>query len=178
MKEKEKKVSKETIHLKTDSDGIDWEQVTEVLQKSGLSDAPAEVHKKAFTNSGLVAFLLDNDRVIGVARALTDHVSQGAIYNVALRDEYQGRGFGRKLIDSLLERMQGQNVILYTHPQTVLMYEKFGFRRAKSAMEFFPIEGEHKAWLESEGFFLPEGFRFADEYKREDMKGPRWKRNE
>ena len=169
-------MSKETIHLKTDSDGIDWEQVTEVLQKSGLSDAPAEVHKKAFTNSGLVAFLLDNDRVIGVARALTDHVSQGAIYNVALRDEYQGRGLGRKLIESLLERMQGQNVILYTHPQTVLMYEKFGFRRAKSAMEFFQIDEEHKAWLENEGFFLPEGFRFADEYKREDMKGPRWRK--
>ena len=169
-------MSETTIHLKTDSDGIDWEQVAEVLQKSGLSDAPAEVHKKAFQGSGLVAILLDEDRIIGVARALTDGISQGAIYNVALRDEYQGRGLGRKLIESLLERMQGQNVILYTHPQTVLMYEKFGFRRAKSAMEYFPIDPEHKAWLEAEGFFLPEGFRFADEYKREDMKGPKWRK--
>ena len=53
-------MSETTIHLKTDSDGIDWEQVAEVLQKSGLSDAPAEVHKKAFQGSGLVAILLES----------------------------------------------------------------------------------------------------------------------
>ncbi|MBR6094581.1 MAG: GNAT family N-acetyltransferase [Lachnospiraceae bacterium] len=166
----------ETIYLKTDSDGIDWEQVADVLQKSGLSAASAEVQKKAFTGSGLVAFLLDGEKVIGVARALTDGVSQGAIYNVALKEEYQGRGYGRKLIESLVERMQGQNIILYTHQQTVLLYEKLGFRRAKSAMEFFQIDEEHREWLENEGFFLPEGFRFADEYKREDMKGPKWRK--
>lgn len=169
-------MSENQIEIRTDLNGIDWEQAALILKKSGLSEAPAEVHKKAFTNSTYVAVAYDGEKLIGVSRALSDGVSQGAIYNVALLDEYQGRGLGRRMIESLKDQMPGQNIILYTHPQTVLMYEKFGFRRAKSAMEFFPMEDEHKEWMEDEGFFLPEGFRFADEYKREDMKGPKWER--
>lgn len=77
-----------------------------------------------------------------------------------------------------MAQLQGQNVILYTHPQTVSMYEKFGFRRAKTAMELFSGSAESLEWLDEVGFFLPEGYRFCDEYKREDMKGPKWKKND
>ena len=165
----------ENIIVKTTTEGVDFKKVEYILKQSGLSEAPAEVHEKAFTNSAVKVFLYDGKELIGVARALSDMVSQGAIYNVALLDEYQGQGLGRLMIEKLIEQMPGQNVILYTHPQTVWMYEKFGFRRAKSAMEYFPIEDSHKEWMENEGFFLPEGYRFVDEYKREDMKGPKWK---
>ena len=165
------------ITYKTTKDNVDWQQVTDVIKNAGLSQAPKEVHEKSFTNSQVVVFVYDDDRIIGVGRALSDGVSQGAIYNVALDDKYQGQGIGRAIVEKLIDQMPGQNVILYTHPQTVAMYEKFDFRRAKSAMEYFPADGDHLKWMEDEGFFLPKGFRFADEYGRKDMQGPKWKDN-
>ena len=55
------------------------------------------------------------------------------------------------------------------------MYEKFGFRRAKTALELFDATEEELGWLENAGFFLPRDYRFEDEKDRSDMKGPTWK---
>jgi hypothetical protein len=53
------------------------------------------------------------------------------------------------------------------------MYEKFGFTRSKTAMVYFDMEQEHLNWMREEGFFLPEGYRFVDEYDRPDMEWTR-----
>jgi len=114
-----------------------------------------------------VAFAYDGKELIGVGRALSDGVCQAAIYNIALEEEYHSRQIGRTIVNSLLEQVKGCNVILYTHPKTVAMYEKFGFRRSKTGMVIFPEEklGE----MEGMGFLLPPGYRFGDnEYERED----------
>lgn len=158
------------ITYKTTKENVNWDEVAAVLDRSGLSHYPADVQKTIFTNSYAVVFVYDEERIVGVARALSDGVCQGAIYNVALDPEYHGYGIGKEMIGNLLHQLAGQNIILYTHPQTVSLYEHFGFRRAKSAMEYFDTDSEHLEWLEEVGFFLPEGYRFCDEYKREDMK--------
>ena len=164
------------IHYKTDKEHINWQEVADVLKRSGLSDHTPKEQEIVFTNSYAVVFVYDEEHIIGVARALSDGLFQAAIYNVALEAAYQGQGIGREMILRLLEQLKGQNVILYTHPQTVLLYEKLGFRRAKTAMELFSGEAQHLQWMEDVGFFLPEHFRFCDEYHREDMQGPAWKR--
>ncbi|OON86568.1 hypothetical protein BXO88_07370 [Oribacterium sp. C9] len=163
------------ITYKITKDNINWEEVAGVLKRSSLSDHSPKEQQIAFENSYAVVFVYDDDRIVGVARALSDGLFQAAIYNVALDEEYQGHGIGREMINRLIAQLKGQNIILYTHPRTVLMYEKFGFRRAKTALELFQAGSEQLEWLEDTGFFLPEGFRFADEYKREDMKGPAWR---
>ncbi|MBE5992876.1 MAG: GNAT family N-acetyltransferase, partial [Paenibacillaceae bacterium] len=82
----------------------------------------------------------------------------------------QGQGIGRTLITKLLDQVRGQNIILYTHPRTVALYEKMGFRRNKTAMCIFSGTEDSLNWMENQGFMLPQTFRFADEYGREDMK--------
>ncbi|MBR5659214.1 MAG: GNAT family N-acetyltransferase [Lachnospiraceae bacterium] len=164
------------IRYKTDHVGVDWQEVADVLRRSGLSDHSAKEQEIAFLNSGAVVFVYDGEHIVGVARALTDGMFQAAIYNVALDEEYQGRGIGGEMIRRLLDQLKGQNVILYTHPRTVLMYEKMGFRRAKTALEYFSGPTEHLQWMENEGFFLPKDHRFEDEIGREDMQGPAWKK--
>ncbi len=166
------------IRYKTDHVGVDWQEVADVLRRSGLSDHSAKEQEIAFLNSGAVVFVYDGEHIVGVARALTDGMFQAAIYNVALDEEYQGRGIGGEMIRRLLDQLKGQNVILYTHPRTVLMYEKMGFRRAKTALEYFSGEAEHLQWMENEGFFLPKEYRFEEEIGREDMQGPAWMRKE
>lgn len=164
------------ITYKTTKEDINWQEVSDVLRRSHLSDRPAQEQKTIFTNSYAVVFVYDGEHIVGVARALSDGVCQAAVYNVALDEEYQGNGIGREMIARLVAQLQGQNIILYTHPQTVAMYEKFGFRRNKTALSMFAAAEDHMEWLESTGFFLPKGYRFCDEYGREDMQGPKWKK--
>lgn len=95
-----------------------------------------------------VAFICDGDKIVGCGRALSDGVCQAAIYNVALRPAYQGNGFGRAIVDSLVEQVKGCTIILYTHPQTLAMYEKFGFRRQKTGFVMFAGDEEQQKWLE------------------------------
>jgi len=116
------------ITYKITKEGIHWQEVADVLRRSGLSDRSAEDQETIFTNSYAVVFVYDKERIVGVGRALSDGVCQAAIYNIALDEEYQGYGIGRKLIELLLDQVKGQNVILYTHPRTVALYEKMGFR--------------------------------------------------
>ena len=164
------------IRYQTGKENVNWEEVAGVLKRSGLSEHTPKEQEIVFRNSFATLFVYDGDRIVGVARAISDGLFQAAIYNVALDEDYQGKGIGREMIERLLEQLKGQNVILYTHPQTVLMYEKFGFRRAKTAMEYFQMDEEKKQWMEEEGFFLKKDYRFDDELEREDMKGPAWKR--
>lgn len=155
------KITKEEIH---------WQEVADVLRRSGLSDRSAKDQETIFTNSYAVVFVYDKERIVGVGRALSDGVCQAAIYNIALDEEYQGYGIGRKLIELLLDQVKGQNVILYTHPRTVALYEKMGFRRNKTALSIFQGSEESLNWMKKEGFLLPEKYRFVDEYDRDDMK--------
>ncbi|WP_313186717.1 GNAT family N-acetyltransferase [Lacrimispora sp.] len=158
------------ITYKITKDGIHWQEVADVLRRSGLSDRSAEDQETIFNNSYAVVFVYDKERIVGVGRALSDGVCQAAIYNIALDEEYQGYGIGRKLIELLLDQVKGQNVILYTHPRTVALYEKMGFRRNKTAMSIFRGSEDSLNWMKKEGFLLPEKYRFVDEYGRDDMK--------
>lgn len=158
------------ITYKITKEGIHWQEVADVLRRSGLSDRSAEDQETIFTNSYAVVFVYDKERIVGVGRALSDGVCQAAIYNIALDEEYQGYGIGRKLIELLLDQVKGQNVILYTHPRTVALYEKMGFRRNKTALSIFQGSEESLNWMKKEGFLLPKKYRFVDEYDRDDMK--------
>lgn len=158
------------ITYKTTKENIDWQQVSDILRRSGLSDHTAKEQETIFTNSYAVVFVYHKETLVGVGRALSDGVCQAAIYNIALEEEFQGNGTGKKLINLLLDQVKGQNVILYTHPRTVALYEKMGFRRSKTAMCIYSGSEESRSFMEREGFLLPEKYRFVDEYGREDMK--------
>lgn len=151
-----------SIRVKTDKENVDWQAVADLLRFYGLSHFSAEEQERVFRNSAVVAFIYDDDRLIGCGRALSDGMCQAAIYNIALAQEYHGRQLGRLLINSVLKQVEGQTVILYTHPQTVAMYEKFGFRRQKTGFVLF-AGGEDKArHMEEMDFLLPEGYRFGN----------------
>ena len=81
--------------------------------------------------------------------------------------------------ESLLIRLKGCNVILYTHPKTVSMYEKMGFRRQKTGMAIYNGNAESLKWMEDIGFLLEEGYRFGDnDYERQPYVSPRSIRQE
>ena len=95
---------------------------------------------------------------------------------------FRGQHIGEKLVKDCMNQGKALgfkilqfNAVVETNMGARHLYEKMGFRRAKTAMELFFAGEEELEWMEKTGFFLPENFRFCDEYNRPDMKGPAWK---
>ncbi len=129
------------INIKYDSKDIDWEIVSSILEIAGLSSTDPETCKMAFLGSQVTVFAFDDDKLFGVARALSDGVKQAAIYDVAILPEYQGKGVGRLLIEGITNRLPKCNFILYSNVGKEGFYEKFGFRRLKTGMaKFIKVE--------------------------------------
>lgn len=119
----------------------------------------AESVRKVFSNSYGVVYAYDGEKVIACGRVLSDGLEQAAVYNIAVDPDYQGYGLGRCVIARLLSMVQGCETILYTHPQTVRFYETLGWRRMKTGFVIHP-GGSFSEFEKSEGFILPEGFRY------------------
>lgn len=119
---------------------IDWNYVSEILKKVGMSYFEAEVHKKAFENSHTVVIAFDDDKLIGFGRAISDGTIQAAIYDVAVLPEYQGKNVGKVIINSILKCIPQCNFILYASPGKETFYEKLNFKKMKTGMALFRNE--------------------------------------
>lgn len=125
------------LKIQHDCKNIDWNCVSTILKTVGMSYYEAVVHKKAFENSYTVVFVIDNDKLIGFGRAISDGIYQAAIYDVAVLPEYQGKNIGRTIINSILESVPTCNVILYASPGKEKFYEKMNLRKMKTGMVLF-----------------------------------------
>ena len=117
--------------------GINWNKVPEILMEVGMSYHSAERHQLAFVNSHSVVFVWDENQLIGFGRAVSDGILQAALYDVAVRPSYQGKGIGKTIVSELIHHCPGCNVILYASPGKEQFYEKLNFRRMKTAMALF-----------------------------------------
>ena len=56
----------------------------------------------AWANSDPIVTVWDGERLIGHARAISDGVFRATLWDVVIHPEYQGRGLGRKLVQTVL----------------------------------------------------------------------------
>lgn len=136
------------LTLQHDCHGQDFERVAQIMKEFGLSEAPASNHQKAFENSYTTTFVYDDELLIGFGRALSDGVSQAAIYNIAVDPAYHGQGIGRLIIEDLLKYVGHCNVVLFTHPDKVDFYKHLGFRKMKTGLAKY----RNEAIVEEMGF--------------------------
>jgi len=126
-----------TYKFQYNTDYVDWKRVSELLSHFGLSDLDAETQRKVFQNSYAVVFVFHEEKLIGFGRAISDGICQAAIYNIALDESYHNKGLGRGIVNRLVNQVSQCNIILYTHPDTVSLYEHLGFRRMKTGMAIY-----------------------------------------
>lgn len=69
------------------------------------------------------------------------------IKNIATEPDFQGKGYGKKLIDFIAEKYNGQYSVLQVgtgdSPLTIPFYEKCGFTRSHSIRNFFIDHYDH-----------------------------------
>ncbi|XP_021832000.1 acetyltransferase NSI [Prunus avium] len=120
---------------------IDVYDLQALCDKVGWPRRPLSKLAAALKNSYMVATLHsvrkspgsegnDQKKLIGMARATSDHAFNATIWDVLVDPGYQGQGLGKalveKLIRALLQRDIG-NISLFADSQVVEFYQNLGF---------------------------------------------------
>jgi ribosomal protein S18 acetylase RimI-like enzyme len=109
-------------------EGIDWAQAKADLAADDFDNGrSAEALRKSFHQSQQVAFARDGDRVVGMARLLSDGVCNAYLVDVWTASAYRRQGIASSLVRLLLESVPGQHVGLQTD-DAERFYESLGFR--------------------------------------------------
>ena len=143
-------------------EGASITEINEVLSKAfGGKERDAHKTEEVFLGSQNVEVAYDGDRIIGMARAVTDGKLEALILNVAVDPAYQGLHVGWNVVARLAAQIPGFFIFLNTHPGAVGFYNRKGFRRNKTAFCLTPGSMPQEI---SMGFHLPAGYRFPEEY--------------
>ncbi len=136
------------LKIVTDCSGVDWQTIADSLQKVGMAYHQPEVHKRAFEASHTTVFVYEESQLLGFGRAISDGEYQAAIYDVAVLPAAQGKGVGKVIIQTIIDRLPNCNIILYATPGKEGFYKKLGFGAMKTGMAVFTTSQAMKKFTE------------------------------
>ena len=103
------------VRFDTSLDGIDWEQAKADLAADEFDNGRSpDALRRSFENSQHVAFARDGDRVVGMARMLSDGVGNAYVVDVWTQSAYRRKGVASTLMRMLTDAVPGQHVGLQT----------------------------------------------------------------
>ena len=111
---------------------VTTEQFKEVLIKSTLAERRPVEDEKCLTgmlsNSNLTVTAWDDEKLVGIARSMTDFHYACYLSDLAVDKNYQGLGIGKKLQSLTQERLGTRcKLILVAAPAANGYYEHLGF---------------------------------------------------
>ena len=122
-------------------DKLTIEEYIDILNSVGWKIPAERLLKISLKNGKNVKFIFNNE-VIGMARFVTDGGYAGLLMDVVVKPEYQGKGYGKLLIESLLlhikkDMLDGEEMMiqLLAAPGKQSFYSKFGFKVKKEVAE-------------------------------------------
>jgi ribosomal protein S18 acetylase RimI-like enzyme len=126
---------------------VDWNELSNLYKIAPLGDKKPQDLKMVFTNSRYKCFVYDENKIVGVGRALADGVDASYICDVAIHPEYQGQGIGKAIVSKLVEFSKGYNkIILYNNIGKEPFYAKLGFAKMNTAMAIFKNQEQALEW--------------------------------
>ena len=116
------------VRVDSSLDDIDWDQAKADLAADRFDNGrSAEALRRSFEQSAHVAFARDGERVIGMARLLSDGVCNSYLLDVWTASAYRRQGIASSMMRLLLDAVPGQHVGLQTDDAQQL-YESLGFK--------------------------------------------------
>lgn len=113
---------------------IDLYELEELCDRVGWARRPLRKVKKAINHSFLVISMWETKgkkkRLIGFARATSDHAFNATIWDVVVDPNYQNRGLGKALMQYTIQQLRSadiSNITLFADPQVVDFYRRLGF---------------------------------------------------
>lgn len=106
------------------------EQIISLYESSGIKRPTQDFGRiaKMYQHSNLIISTWDQDKLVGIARSLTDFCYCCYLSDLAVSEPYKHRGIGKKLIDLTREQIGNQTtLILLSAPNAMEYYPKVGF---------------------------------------------------
>ncbi|KEO83427.1 hypothetical protein EL26_10665 [Tumebacillus flagellatus] len=115
-----------------------------------LADPSEEMVRRYLPEGELYSWLTSEGETVGVLHLTAPDDGVVEIKNIAVREQYQGQGHGRSLLESILkllrERESVEKVIVRTGNSSIgnlAFYQKLGFRIMEIEHDYFVREYEH-----------------------------------
>ena len=90
--------------------------------------------KKCLANSDVIVSLWVGNEIVGFGRALTDGIYRGVLWDIVIDQNYQGKGFGKLIVQSLLSSKKIKNTkkIYLMTTNKKLFYSQLDFKEVTS----------------------------------------------
>ena len=116
------------VRVDSSLDDIDWVRAKADLAADAFDNGRSpEALRRSFEQSRHVAIARDGDRVVGMARLLSDGVCNAYLVDVWTAARYRRQGIASSLVRLLLDAVPGQHVGLQTD-DAQRFYAALGFR--------------------------------------------------
>ena len=125
--------SQPQIIFSTERD-LDFYELEELCDRVGWARRPLRKVKKAIEHSFLVVSMWQvqgrKRRLIGFARATSDHAFNATIWDVVVDPKFQSQGLGKAMMKYAIAQLRSadiSNITLFADPQVVKFYQRLGF---------------------------------------------------
>jgi ribosomal protein S18 acetylase RimI-like enzyme len=108
----------------TDSHDVDLDQLSVLFNSVGWQRRTADRARLAQLVRGSlwVVSALDDGKLVGFARAVSDGATNAYVSTVAVLPEYQGRGIGREIMRRLIDGRDGIQFVLHANDNAYPFY--------------------------------------------------------
>ena len=121
------------VFFSTDRE-IDLYELEELCDAVGWARRPIRKVKKAVECSFLVVTMWEikgnRRRLVGFARATSDHAFNATVWDVVIHPSLQSQGLGKALMQYIIRKLRHSdisNITLFADPQVVDFYRRLGF---------------------------------------------------
>ena len=115
---------------------IEAHQLAALFVSSGIKRPVNDLNrlKKMIDNANLTVTAWDGDKLVGIARAVTDFSYCCYISDLAVVKDYQKKGIGHELVNEIQKQIGDEsNLMLLAASETMEFYPKIGFDRIGNA---------------------------------------------
>ena len=113
---------------------LDLYELEELCDAVGWSRRPLRKVKKALQFSFLIVSMWEERgakrRIIGFARATSDHAFNATIWDVVVHPDFQSKGLGKAMMKYMIKKLRSEdisNITLFADPHVVNFYGGLGF---------------------------------------------------
>jgi ribosomal protein S18 acetylase RimI-like enzyme len=137
------------VKLHNDFSSVNFDEMLQVYLSVGWRKHNKDIIRKIFNASTHITIAMDNNRIVGFGRAISDGFFNAAIYDVVVHFDYQEKGIGKLIIEDLLENLRDISCVhLISTTGNEGFYRRAGLKKVKTSMARYLNPALAKEYLE------------------------------